>query len=107
MPMINIEYDNNVVSDSDAESISKAIKDIVSEETGIEDVFVYTNTSTIKVKVAPIEIFIRMTRTKIKDDNFLVSKIKTKIKGWKKLNSFQHPVNLTLIPMDWKVEIGI
>ena len=56
MPLIRLEYDNNNVSDSEAE---------------------------------------------------IVSDIKTKLKQWKEQVNFKHPINLTLIPMDWKVEIGI
>lgn len=107
MPLINLEYDNNKVSDSEVEILSQAIRDIVSEVTTIEDVFVYANTAKIKVQVAPIEIFVQMTASKIKDETALVEEIKSKLKEWKSQHNFDHPINLTLIPMNWKVEIGI
>lgn len=105
--MINVEYDDAKVSDSEIENLSKSVRDIVSEATGIEDVFVYANSAKIKVKVAPIEIFVRMTAKKIVDEATLVETIKTKLKEWKASSNFQHSINLTLIPMNWKVEIGI
>ena len=107
MPLINLEYDNAKVSDQEVESLSQAVRDIVSETTHIEDVFVYANTAKIKVQIAPIEIFVQMTASKIQDENRLIEEIKTKLKEWKTNNTFTHPINLTLIPMNWKVEIGI
>lgn len=107
MPLINLEYDNNEVSDVDAEILSKAIREIVSITTGIEDVFVYANTAKIKIQVAPIEIFVQMTAGKIQDETVLMNEIKNKLKEWKEQVNFNHPINLTLIPMNWKVEVGI
>lgn len=107
MPLIRLEYDNNKVSDNDAESVSKAVRNIVSEVTGIADVFVYANTAKIKVQIAPIEIFVEMTAKKIQNVDALVNDIKSRLSAWKSANRFSHPINLTLIPMNWKVEIGI
>ena len=107
MPLINLEYDNQKVSEAEAQSLSKAIRDIVSEATKIEDVFVYANASQIRVKIAPIEIFVRMTAKKIKNEDALMNEIKSKVSEWKKSAGFKCPINLTLIPMNWKVEIGI
>lgn len=47
MPLILLEYDDNKVPDRNVEAVSKAVRDIVSEVTGIEDVFVYANTARI------------------------------------------------------------
>lgn len=80
---------------------------IVSEVTGIEDVFVYANSSLIKIKIAPIEVFIEMSAHKIKDQNELMKDIKEKIIIWKQKVNFTYPINLTLIPMQWKFEVGI
>lgn len=107
MPLIRIEFDSDKVSDIDAASLSQAIQKIVSEITGIDDVFVYANSPKIQVKAAPIEIFAEMSTHKIADADKLIAEIKTRLSGWKKENNFPHPVNLSLIPMNWKVEIGI
>ena len=107
MPLIRIDYDNEKVSRSDAAALSEAVQKIVSEVTGIEDVFVYANSAQIKVKIAPIEIFIEMSALKIKDQDALVENIKSRLSEWKQKSKFQHPINLTFIPMQWKVEIGI
>ena len=105
--MIQIEYDNANVPDQDVEALSKAVRDIVSEATGIADVFVYANTAKIKVQIAPIEIFVQMSAQKIADADALVAEIKAKLVEWKAVSGFKHPINLTLIPMSWKIEIGI
>lgn len=48
-----------------------------------------------------------MTAKKISDEDELVRNIKERLKEWKVSSGFSHPINLTLIPMNWKVEIGI
>ena len=107
MPMIKLQYDSKTVDKKDAESLSNSIQKIVSDVTGIEDVFVYANSAEINVKAAPIEIFIEMSVHKIKDIDKLIGEIKSELSKWKKDSDFTHPINLTLIPMNWKIEIGI
>ena len=102
MPLIRIEYDDTKVPDEAVEEFSKALRNIVSDETNIADVFVYANSSHIKVQVAPIEIFVQISEQKIDDIEGLFTKIKDRISGWKKEQSFPHPINLTLIPMHWR-----
>lgn len=107
MPMITMEYDDAAVNDQEINDLSEAIQKIVSAVTGIEDVFVYANTAKVKVKVAPIEIFIWMSAYKIEDAKTLIEKFKNGLSEWKVKNDFQVPINLTLIPMPWQVAIGI
>ena len=107
MPVIRIDYDDEKLDRDEILTLSEAIQKIVSETTKIDDVFVYANSSQIKVKVAPIEIFVQMSAHKIKDVDKLVSEIKSKLSDWKKKKSFRHLINLTFIPMDWKIEIDI
>ncbi|MEX1112714.1 MAG: hypothetical protein WEC84_04595 [Candidatus Andersenbacteria bacterium] len=107
MPMITIEFDDAKVSHDEIQTLSDVIQQIVSEVTGIEDVFVYANSAQIKVKVAPIEIFVQMTAAKIESVDRLTNTIKDRLSQWKKGVKFDHPINLTLMPMQWKVEIGI
>lgn len=107
MPMINIEFDDSKVQDSDIQKLSEAVQRIVSETTKIEDVFVYANSAKIKVKIAPIEIWVRITASKIVDVDELMSEIRNKLSNWKKSENFPHPINLSLVPMNWKVEINI
>ena len=107
MPLIRLEWDDSKVSEGDVLKLSQAARDIVSEVTGIPDVFVYANTAKIKIQVAPIEIFVEMSDFKIKDEDVLIAEIKNKLSEWKKKVNFANPINLTLIPMHWKVEIDI
>lgn len=107
MPVINIEYDDSKVKKTDILALSKAIQKIVSEVTKIEDVPVYAHNAEVKVKVRPIEIFVRMSEHKISNQDKLMSEIKSKLSAWKKKRAFSHHINLSLIPMKWKIEIGI
>jgi len=107
MPIIKIDYDNSKLREKEIFDLSNAIQKIVSEVTGIEDVFVYGNSSQVKVKIAPIEIFVEISAHKINDLDKLTGDIKNRIIEWKKETNFAHPINLTIIPMSWKIEIGI
>ncbi|MEK6917523.1 MAG: hypothetical protein AABW51_01105 [Nanoarchaeota archaeon] len=107
MPMINIEYNDERLEEQEILSLSEAIQKIVSKSTNINDVFVYANSSKIKVKIAPIEIFIRMSAHKIENRDKLIKEIKTELQNWKKKKLFDHKINLTLIPMDWNIEIEV
>jgi hypothetical protein len=107
MPIIRIDYNNHQIEDGDVLRLSDAIREIVSKVTDIEDVFVYANNSKIKIKVAPVEIFIEMSSHKIKDVDKLIENIKKPIQEWKIKNDFKIPLNLSIIPMPWKIEIGI
>ena len=107
MPVIRIDYDDEKIDQDKVLTLSKAIQKIVSQTTKIDDVFVYANSSQVKVKIAPIEIFIQMSAHKIKDVDTLVKEIKSKLSAWKKKSAFHYLINLTFIPMDWKIEIGI
>ena len=107
MPIIRLDYDSDKVSQAEATALSEAAQKIVSEATGIEDVFVYGNSSEIKLKVAPVEIFVEMSAQKIADADKLIAEIKSRLAEWKQQSKFPHPINLTLIPMQWKVEVGI
>lgn len=87
--------------------LCNALQKIVSEVTKIEDVFVYANSSEIKIKIAPIEVFIEMSAHKIENIDNLLKEIKDKIQNRKNDNNFEYKINLTIIPMNWKMEIGI
>lgn len=107
MPIINIEFDSQKVKEEEIKILSDAVHKIVSKITSIEDVPVYANDSQVKVAVSPIEIFIRLSDHKITNADKLISDIKSKLSEWKTENNFPHLINLTLIPMSWKIEIGI
>ncbi len=107
MPLIRLEFDDEVVPPDAVTSLSHAIRDIVIEQTGIADVFVYANSAQIKVQIAPIEIFVEMSAHKIDDLEDLFGRVKSQLSTWKGQCGFQHPINLTIIPMNWKFDTGI
>jgi len=106
MPIIRIEYDSRVASEDEIRDLADNIQVIVAEKTGIKEVFVYGNAPHICLKADPVEIFIEMTASKIESDT-LFDDIKTALKEWKNQSGFPHPMNLTLTPMHWQLEIGI
>ncbi len=107
MPVITIEFDNKHIKNQEIENLSIGVRKIVQDITQIEDVPLYANNSQIKVGVAPVEIFVRMSAHKIENEDLLFSSLKDKLAEWKKKNHFQYNINLTLIPMNWKIEINI
>jgi hypothetical protein len=107
MPVIRIDFDSEKIEENAVAALSEAVQKIVSDITGIEDVFVYANSSQIKVKVHPIEIFVEMSAHKIPDVDMLMSELKDRISAWKTANNFRVLINLTLDPKPWKIEIGI
>lgn len=107
MPTIRIEYDNGKLEKEQVVKLSEAVRGIVMEETGIEDTFVYANSAEIKLAVAPVEVYVQLSAQKIKDVDNLFQRIKVRLSQWRKESSFPQPINLTLIPMQWKFEVGI
>lgn len=107
MPIIRIDYNLNKIDTTSIEKLSIAIQNIVSTTTGIADVFVYAQSTEIQINTAPVEIFIEMSREKIVNIDVLIKEVKNLLIIWKKEDNFTTPINLTLIPMDWIVEIGI
>lgn len=107
MPIVRIDFDKEQVNAIDAEALSQAIQKIVADETKIEDVIVYANDAQIKVKAWPIEIFVQMSEQKIVNEDELFDALKSRIVAWKQESGFVHPINLTFIPMKWRIEVGL
>lgn len=107
MPTIRIDFDDNKLKDEEVLDLCKATQKIVQEITGIEDTFVYANSPRIKVKVAPVEVYVQMSAQKIENVDRLFQKIKERLSAWKKEVDFKHPINLTLMPMQWKFDVDI
>ena len=107
MPFVNIDYDDAIVSDNEVEQLAEALQQIVAKATDIDDVNVYANSAPIKVNVLPVEVLIRMSASKINDEDKLAASLRAQIAAWKAEQSFPHLINIYLIPMHWKMESGI
>ncbi len=107
MPIIRIDFDDEVLSKNDILSLSNAVQKIIMDVTHIEDVFVYANSAQIKINIAPIEVFVEMSAHIFADEDAMMADIKQRIATWKNENNFSHPINITVIPMKWTMEIGI
>ncbi|KND47094.1 MAG: hypothetical protein AB199_01540 [Parcubacteria bacterium C7867-004] len=107
MPIIRIDYDKEQIESEEVLRLSHALRDIVSEVTGIQEVFVYADSHEITIKADPLEIFIEMSAHLATDVDALMEEIKKRLSAWKAEVGFTTPINLTIIPMQWKIEIGI
>lgn len=107
MPMINVKYDNSKVKDEEIVVLSNSLIEIVSNATSIKEVFAYADNPHIKIGVAPIEVFVEMSASKVQDKEKLFQEIRNQLAEWKKSSGFEHPITITLIPIDWKFEVGI
>lgn len=107
MPVIRLEYDNAVVTEPQANAICEAVQKVVAAAPGIKEVFVYGNSSHIKVNVAPIEIWIELSAHIVTDADALAAYCRESLGKWKAETNFPHAINLTLIPMNWKLVLDI
>lgn len=107
MPFVNVDYNDNIVSEAEAKSLAEALQSIVAKATGIDDVNVYANSAPIKVNALPVEVLIRMSARFVEDEDKLAAALREAIAAWKAEQSFAHPINFYLIPMHWKVESDI
>ena len=107
MPMITIKFDDQKVKDDEVVALSKATIKIVQEATKIPEVFVYADSPKIRIGVAPIEVFVEMSASKVTNREELFQAIKIPLSQWKNLNNFKHPITITLTPVDWKLEVDI
>ncbi len=109
MPIIRVEYDPEKFT---AEQITRLTTDVVEytkEVTGIAEVYAWANASQIRIGIDPVDIIIEMSAHKVpQDDASLLSKpLVAKIKQWKVDHNVTEPINLTIIPVQWQLEIGI
>jgi len=107
VPVVKVEYDDNVVSKSDADAVCEAIRQIVQDITHISTVYVYGNTAQIKVNPAPVKIWIEMSAHKIKNPEDLAQRVRDALTAWKASAGFDHLINLMLVPMEWQLERDI
>ena len=107
MPVVNIEYDGNKVSLAEIRLLVDGAHQVIASVTGTDDVPVYAHDAEIKAKTAPIEIFIRYSDHKVKDVDGLTQELRRAFSAWKSAQGFPHPINMTFIPINWKIEMDI
>jgi hypothetical protein len=107
MPLVKVEYDESKVGKDAMTKLCEALREIVIQSTNIPEVYVYANSSQIRIQVNPIEVFIEMSAHKVGDIEVLMDNIKTHLKERKLQNNFTVPITLTIIPMYWKFEVDI
>ena len=107
MPLIQVLYDDTKITTAKMEKFCRAVKEVVADVTGINEVFVWGNSATIKIDVDPIEVIIEMSDHKVSDLEKLTSDISERVSAWKKENNFTTPATITVIPMHWKFILGV
>jgi hypothetical protein len=72
-------------------------------------VYAWANASQIRIDIDPVDIFIELSASKVPngDASRLSKPIALKIKQWKLDHGFREPINLTVTPVHWQLEIGI
>jgi hypothetical protein len=107
MPVTRIDFDDTVVTKEEVKQLATGIHEILVAATDIEDVPVYANSSEVSYKIAPIEIFVQLSDNLVPGLDAVTERIKTDLKQWRVDNDFKHTINLSFIPMRWKIEIDI
>jgi hypothetical protein len=109
MPVIRVEYDPDKITTEQITRLATDVVEFTKEITGIPEVFAWVNAAQIRIGIDPVEIMIEISAHKVPDgDATKLSKpIAAKLKQWKADNNFTLPINLTIIPMQWQLEIGI
>ncbi len=107
MPVVNIEFDNSKVSKKEIDALANAAYDVIHAVTKIDDIPVYANTAKVRVKAAPIEIWMQISDFKVKNEEEMFSDLKKGFHNWKVKAKFKHKINFTLIPIHWKVEVDV
>lgn len=105
--MIHIYYDDQVVSRTEAQSLTTGVQLLVAEVMNKKDVFAFTNHDDLKAGSDPIEVFVQVNAAKITDPARLAEQIAAAITIWKQANNFVHPVNLNVIPVTWHAKLGL
>jgi hypothetical protein len=109
MPIIRIEYDPDKVTAEQATRLATDVVEFTKEVTGIPEVYAWANASQIRIGIDPVDIIIELSATKVPDGDAgkLSKPIAAKIKQWKTDHDFSQPINLTIVPVNWQLEIGI
>ncbi len=107
MPLVKVEYDESKIGKDVMTKLCEALREIVIQSTNIPEVYVYANSSQIRIQVNPIEVFVEMSSHKVGDIDLLMENIKTLLQKRKLDNNFTVPIVLTIIPMHWIFEVDI
>lgn len=106
--LIYIDYDKTLIFESEMSSFCKDAERIIGNMMEIErDIPTYASSYEITHNIYPIEIFIKVTKNKVKDKEEMLKKLWIEFATWKKTNHFPHNISLSIIPMDWVFELNI
>lgn len=106
--LIYIDYDKDVFSKDAIDDLTKIFQWIIENISKVENnVPTYARTYESCCDIYPIEIFVKITREYLDARENLTKKLQGWISDWKKSTSFEHNINLTIIPMDWELALDI
>ena len=108
MPMIHIEYDPAKVTKEQAKQLAEDMVKFTQKATGLPDVYGWANASQIRTAVDPVEILVELSAHLVPEGPKALSQpLAANLKQWKVDHNFELPLNLTVVPMNWALEIGI
>jgi hypothetical protein len=109
MPIIRVEYDPDKISAEEITELSQAAVEFTREVTGIPETYAWVNASDIRIDIDPVDIIVEISAHKVPDGDpkKLSGPIADKIRQWKAEHQFTQPINLTVTPVNWALEIGI
>jgi hypothetical protein len=109
MPIIRVEYDPDKIAPEQITELSKAVVEFTKEVTGIPETYAWVNASQIRIDIDPVDIIVEISAHKVPDGDpkQLSGPIADKIRHWKDEHRFEQPINLTVTPVNWALEIGI
>ena len=105
MPTIQMLYDDSVISEKEIKELGLFLRELClnSKNLNVKASFAYAENPKIKVNLFPIEIYIKITRSKILNQGALLKEIENGLRHWKVSKEFPHPINILLMPMDWEI----
>jgi len=111
MPVIKIDYDKSKVKETVVQKIAVELQKTAAEASKLPlaRVSVFARANQLTVNAAPIEIYVQVGSTSIPggDTKKYLGLMKKRMQAFKKAHNITTPINISIIPMNWKSEIGI
>ena len=105
--MINLYFNEQFVSPAEATVLIDGVQTLVKRVMNKQDVFAFAINTSNFLSNDPIELFVQISALKISDAGGLADKLSEAITAWRTGNSFPHPINLNVVPVEWHARLGL
>lgn len=110
MPVVRIDYEKSV-SAEEIQALAAGLQPAIAEASALplEDICVYANQNGFSINAAPIEVYIHAGPGAIPDGNkeVMLARIVEEVKKLKQEKGLSTPINLSVVQMDWRFELGV